>query len=58
MLYGQVEPTRIDVDELQARLDRPDYAEVKESLAEVGFHSAVELLATYAGRGAGFAGDG
>lgn len=52
VLFGQVEPTHIDVDDLQARLDRPDYAMVKQSLDDVGFHSAAELLATYAGRAA------
>ncbi len=40
----------INVDALQQRLDRPDYAGVAKSLEEVGFHSAVDLLATYAGR--------
>src|SRR5581483_8206079 len=29
-----------------------DYAAVSQSLAEVGFHSAVDVLATYAGRAA------
>jgi spermidine synthase len=38
------------VDALQARLDQPAYAPVAASLGEVGFHSAVEFLATYAGR--------
>jgi spermidine synthase len=50
VLFGQVAPTRIDVDQLQARLDRPDYGAVKASLEDVGFHNAVDLLATYAGR--------
>ncbi len=50
VLFGQVEPTRFDLDKLQERLDRPDYAMVKQSLADVGFHSAANLLATYAGR--------
>src|SRR5439155_21526499 len=49
VLFGQVEPTRIDLDELQKRLDQPDHARVAESLGGVGFRSAVELLATYAG---------
>ena len=52
VLFGQVQPTQFDVDQLQARLDRPDYAEVKASLEDVGFHNAVDLLATYAGRAA------
>ena len=37
VLFGQVEPTVIDVDELQRRLDRPDHQLVKQSLREVGF---------------------
>ena len=40
----------INVDELQERLNRPDYAGVAKALSEVGFNSAVDLLATYAGR--------
>ena len=32
------------------RLDRPDQQPVKRSLAEVGFPTAIDLLATYAGR--------
>ena len=32
------------------RLDRGDHADVAESLEEVGFHSWVDLLATYAGQ--------
>ena len=50
VLLGQRDATVINVDELQERMNRPDYARVVESLQEVGFRSAVELLATYAGR--------
>jgi spermidine synthase len=50
VLIGQGEPTHVDLDQLQLRLDRPGYANVAESLGEVGFHSAVDFLATYAGR--------
>jgi spermidine synthase len=50
VLLGQPDGTTINVDQLQARLDRPDYARVVQSLGDVGFHSAVEILATYAGR--------
>jgi spermidine synthase len=50
VLLGQERPGSIQVDAVQARLDRPDYAPVVASLSDVGFHSAVELLATYAGR--------
>lgn len=51
MLLGQIEPTRIDVDELQQRLNRPEYARVAKSLTDVGLASAAKILATYAGQG-------
>src|SRR6266508_2417684 len=50
VLLGQVEPTKIDVDAVQARLDRPEYAPLKQSLREIGMSSAIDLFATYAGR--------
>ncbi len=64
ILFGQVEPTVIDVDELQRRLDRPDHQLVKQSLREVGFGEVkqvntgevlsreigIDLLATYSGQ--------
>jgi spermidine synthase len=37
VLFAQVEPTVIDVDELQRRLDRPDHQLVKQSLRDLGF---------------------
>jgi spermidine synthase len=49
-LLGRREPGKIDVDAMQARLDRPEYARVVESLREVGLGSAVQLLSTYAGQ--------
>jgi spermidine synthase len=51
VLLGQAEPTRIDVDQLQAKLERPDQARVAASMREVGFGSAIALLSTYAGQG-------
>jgi len=50
VLLGQVEPTHFDVDDMQARLDRAEYAPVKKSLSEIGISSAVDLFANYAGR--------
>jgi spermidine synthase len=50
VLIGQADTTPISLDAIQARLDRPDYARVLASIGDVGFHSAVEILATYAGR--------
>jgi spermidine synthase len=49
VLLGTADPTPINVDELQRRLGQSAYSGVSESLAETGFHSAVDLLATYAG---------
>jgi spermidine synthase len=50
VLLGQVEPLKIDIDEIQARLNRPEYAPVAQSLRQIGINSAVDLFATYAGR--------
>jgi spermidine synthase len=65
VLYGQAEPTVIDVDEFRDRLQRPKFEPVRQSLLEVGFGSetspdsefaarretAIELLATFAAHG-------
>jgi spermidine synthase len=50
VLLGQAEPTKIDVDAIEARLQRPEYAPVKSSLAQIGMRSAIDLFSTYAGR--------
>jgi spermidine synthase len=47
---GQVEPARINIDSLEARLARPDHQRVMDSLREVGFTSLYGVLGTYAGR--------
>ena len=49
VFLGQAEPLRIDLDAVDARLTRPDYAPVLESLREVGVNSLADLLGTYAG---------
>ena len=49
VLLGQVEPTKIDVDKLQQKLDSPEYARMAQSLREIGIYSATDLMATYAG---------
>jgi spermidine synthase len=46
VLLGQVEPLRIDLDQMQQRFDP-----VAQSLADVGMDSPADLFATYAGRG-------
>jgi spermidine synthase len=35
---------------VQAKLDRPEYARMRQSLREIGMNSAVDLFSTYAGR--------
>jgi len=42
---------RINVDELQKRLDSDGLRSVAHSLREVGFKSAVDMLSTFAGQG-------
>jgi spermidine synthase len=49
-LLGQNGPTTIDVDQLQSRLDKPEYERVSRSLRDVGFANAVDLLSVYAGQ--------
>jgi spermidine synthase len=63
VLFAQVEPTVIDIDEFQRRLDRPDHELVKQSLRDVGFgqikevrtgevvalEEGIDLLSTYIG---------
>jgi spermidine synthase len=50
VFLGQAEPLAIDLDAVQERLGRPDYAPVAQSLRDIGVNSAVDLLATYSGR--------
>jgi spermidine synthase len=49
VLFGQAGPTRIDIDQVQRRLERPDYLPVKESLGQTGFRDAIDLFGTFAG---------
>jgi spermidine synthase len=51
VLMGQADPRPINVDTMEARLARPEFAEVAQSLREIGFNSATDLLSTYAGDG-------
>ena len=50
VLVGQAEPTVIDLDAIDAKLSLPEYAPVARSLAEVGFTSVPELMATFAAK--------
>jgi spermidine synthase len=51
VLVGRLDEKPIDVDAWQAKLDRPEFAAVKASLAQVGYQNSVDILKTYTGRG-------
>ena len=55
VLLAQVDAAPIDVDAMDDRLDRPEFAAVKRSLAEIGMNSALDLLSTYVGSAADLA---
>jgi spermidine synthase len=48
VLVGQAGKLKVNVDDIQQRLDRPEYKLVADSLREVGYNSAIDLLATFA----------
>ncbi len=51
VLVGSVDPITINVDSIEQRLETPAYAEVAQSLTQIGFYSAVDLFSTFAARG-------
>jgi spermidine synthase len=50
IFLGQAEPLKLNLDEIEQRLNSPEYAPVAQSLREIGVHSAVDLLAAFAGQ--------
>jgi len=54
VLLGQAEPTRINLDEMQAKLDRPEFEPVRTSLSQIGMFNAIDLFGTYAGSASDF----
>lgn len=50
VFMGQAEPLKINLDEVEQRLERADYAPVAQSLRDIGISSSRELFATYAGQ--------
>lgn len=50
VLMGRADDRPINVDHIQQLLERPDFAQVARSLRQIGFNSAIDLLATFAGR--------
>jgi spermidine synthase len=51
VMLGQAGSTKINVNDVQDRLDRSDYVDVAVSLREVGFKTVIDLLGTYGGQG-------
>jgi spermidine synthase len=50
VFMGHLEDPKINLDEVAARMQRPDYAPVVQSLFEIGVTSMNDLLSTYAGQ--------
>jgi spermidine synthase len=55
VVLAQTEPLQVNVDQVIERLNRGDHQEVASSLQAVGFLSAFDLLACYAGQAADLA---
>jgi len=55
VFMGHLDPPKINIDEVQARLDRPDYAPVADSLREIELNSLTDLFANYVGQNADLA---
>jgi len=49
IVLGQADPAPINVDDVEARLNSPAYSLVQQSLKNVEFNSALDLLKTYGG---------
>ena len=50
VFMGQADQLKINLDEVNQRFARPDYAPVAESLRDIGVNSPLDLFATYAGQ--------
>jgi spermidine synthase len=50
VLVGQVDPAPIDLDAIDEKLNSPEFAPVAQSLQQVGFYSAAQLMATFAAK--------
>jgi spermidine synthase len=49
VFMGQMEPLHINLDEVQQRVEREDFAPVRESLREIGVGNLYDLFSSYAG---------
>jgi spermidine synthase len=50
VLLGTADDSKINIDDVQHRLENPKYSGVAASLGDVEFHSAYDLFGTYVGR--------
>ncbi|HYA18864.1 MAG TPA: fused MFS/spermidine synthase [Bryobacteraceae bacterium] len=50
VFLAQADPLKINLEEVAARYDRPDYAPVRQSLNEIGIYSTEDLFSTYTGQ--------
>jgi spermidine synthase len=51
VFMGQVEPLKIDLDEVQRRFTSANYSAVRQSLADIEIYSLYDLFSTYSGTG-------
>jgi spermidine synthase len=51
VLLGKLDPAPIDLEAIDAKLSRPEYAPVARSLQEIGFYSVIDLFSTFAAQG-------
>jgi len=51
VLFGQVDPAPINVDAAVEQFERIDNARAAESLRDIGFSSAIDLMSSYGGYG-------
>ena len=53
VFMAETEPSPFNLDKIEQRLARPDYAAVAASLRDIGINSAIDLFSTYAGENRG-----
>ena len=58
VFMGHLDQPKIDIDAAEARLQRPEFAPVVESLREIGLPTVMDLFSTYTGPDARTSGRG
>jgi spermidine synthase len=51
VMVGRLDPNPIDLDAVEEKLARPEYAPVAYSLSQIGFYSGLDLFRTFAAQG-------